>query len=217
MVLLAGNIVGARVAYNLAKARRTSWLEALMLAEMAERDGLTGTYNRRRLNGHLRRAWQQGIREHSPMALLMVDIDFFKAYNDRYGHQAGDEALKSVAGVLARAARRPLDFVARYGGEEFLVVLYDTSRDYAGELARKIIAGVRELNIPHAASGGAPKLTVSIGVAYVQPVGGRSPDGFVQLADEALYAAKHAGRDRVHVMESEYEHLHTGSFRIAKR
>jgi diguanylate cyclase (GGDEF)-like protein len=217
MVLLFGNIVGATVAYNLERARRTGWLEALMLAEMAERDGLTGTYNRRRLDGHLRRAWQQGIREHAPMALLMIDIDCFKAYNDRYGHQAGDEALKSVASVLARCARRPLDFVARYGGEEFLVVLYDTTRDYAGELARKIMEGIRELNIPHATSGVSPVLSVSIGVAYVQPVAGRSHDGFVQLADEALYAAKHRGRNCVHVMESEYAQLRTGSFRIAKR
>jgi len=215
MVLLFANIVGATVAYNLARARRTGWLEALMLAEMAERDGLTGTYNRRRLDGHLRRTWQQAIREHVPMALLMIDIDFFKAYNDRYGHQAGDEALKSVASVVARSARRPLDFVARYGGEEFLVVLYDTSRDYAGDLARSIMEGIRELNIPHATSSVARVLSVSIGVAYVQPVAGRSVDGFVQLADEALYAAKNRGRNCVHVMESEYEHMRTGSFRIS--
>ena len=214
MVLFFGNVVGATVAYNLQSARRTGWLEAQMLAEMAGRDGLTGTYNRRRLDDHLRRTWQQGIREQSPMALLMIDIDFFKAYNDRYGHQAGDEALRSVSNVLVRSARRPLDFVARYGGEEFLVVLYDTSRDYAGELARNIIEGIRELNIPHASSGIAPVLTVSIGVAYVQPVAGRSPEGFVQLADEALYAAKHRGRNGVHVMESEYEQLRTGSFHV---
>jgi diguanylate cyclase (GGDEF)-like protein len=214
MVLFFGNIVGATVAHNLARARRTGWLEALMLAEMAERDGLTGAYNRRRLDGHLRRAWQQGIREHCPMALLMIDIDFFKAFNDRYGHQAGDEALKAVASVLARAARRPLDFVARYGGEEFLVVLYDTTRDYAAELAQKTIEGVRDLNIPHATSDVAPILTVSVGVAYVQPVAGRSADGFVQLADEALYAAKNGGRDRLHVMEAEYAQLRTGSFRV---
>jgi diguanylate cyclase (GGDEF)-like protein len=151
------------------------------------------------------------------MALLMIDIDCFKAYNDRYGHQAGDEALKSVAGVLARAARRPLDFVARYGGEEFLVVLYDTTRDYAADLARKTMEGVRDLRIPHAQSSAANILTVSIGVAYVQPVAGRSADGFVQLADEALYVAKNSGRNCVHVMESEYAQLRTGSFRVAER
>jgi len=216
MVLFFANMVGATVAYNLEVVRRTSWLEARLLAELADRDGLTGTFNRRRLDGHLQRAWQQGLREQCPLALLMIDIDFFKAYNDRYGHQAGDEALKAVAGVLARAARRPLDFVARYGGEEFLVVLYDTSRDYAAELARRTLEGVRSLRIPHAASTVAPVLTVSIGVAYVVPAPSRSVDGFLQLADEALYAAKNAGRNRVHVMEAEYAQLRTGAFRLGK-
>ena len=215
MTLFFANLVGATVAYNLETARRTSWLESRLLAEMAERDGLTGAYNRRRLDAHLGRAWQQGIREQCPIALLMIDIDGFKAYNDRYGHQAGDEALKAVAGVLARAARRPLDFVARYGGEEFLVVLYDTTRDYAAELGERVVADVRQLGIPHGASDVSNVLTVSVGVAYVMPVAGRSPDGLVQLADEALYAAKACGRNRVHVMESEYAQLRTGTFRVA--
>jgi len=214
LVLFFTNIVGATVSYNLEMARRTGWLEARLLAEMAERDGLTGTYNRRRLDGHLRRTWQQGIREQRPVALLMVDIDFFKAFNDHYGHQAGDEALKAVAGVLSRAARRPFDFVARYGGEEFLVVLYDTTREHATGLAGDVVQGVRELRIPHSTSAAASVLTVSVGVAWVVPVAGRSPEGFVQLADEALYEAKSAGRDRVHVMTAEYEQLRTGSFRV---
>ena len=214
MVLFFTNLVGATVSYNLEMARRTGWLEARLLAEMAERDGLTGTFNRRHLDSHLRRAWQQGIREQRPMALLMVDIDFFKAFNDHYGHQSGDEALKAVARVLARAARRPLDFVARYGGEEFLVVLYDPARDYAADLARHIVEEVRALRIPHAVSAAAPVLTVSVGVAWVVPVAGRSPEGFLQLADEGLYEAKHTGRDRVHVMAAEYEQLRTGSFRV---
>ena len=215
MTLFFANLVGATVAYNLEMARRTSWLESRLLAEMAERDGLTRTYNRRRLDGHLHRAWQQGIREQCPLALLMIDIDSFKSYNDRYGHQAGDEALKAVASVLAHAARRPLDFVGRYGGEEFLVVLYDTTKEYATELAQNILEGVRRLDIPHGASDVGNLLTVSVGVAYVVPIAGRSPDGFIQLADEALYAAKHGGRNRVHVMESEYAQLRTGSFRVA--
>jgi diguanylate cyclase (GGDEF)-like protein len=216
LLLFFANLVGTTTAYSLESARRMGWLESRLLGEMAERDGLTGAYNRRRLDSHLRRAWQQGIREHCHMALLMIDIDSFKAYNDRYGHQAGDEALKAVAGVLARAAaRRPLDFVARYGGEEFLVVLYDTTRDYATGLAGDIVAAVRDLRIAHGASEVADVLTVSVGVAYVMPVAGRSADGFVQLADEALYAAKNGGRNRVHVMESEYAQLRTGSFRIS--
>ena len=105
--------------------------------------------------------------------------------------------------------------MARYGGEEFLVVLYDTSRDYAAALAQQVLQEVRLLRLPHPTSSVSPVLTVSVGVAYVVPVPGRSVDGFVQLADEALYAAKHAGRDRAHVMEKEYEQLRTGSFRIS--
>lgn len=215
MTLFFANLVGATVAYNLEMARRTNWLESRLLAEMAELDGLTRTHNRRRLDGHLHRVWQQGIREQCPMALLMIDIDSFKSYNDRYGHQAGDEALKAVAGVLAHTARRPLDFVGRYGGEEFLVILYDTTKEYAAELAQHILEGVRNLDIPHGASDVGNVLTVSVGVAHVVPMAGRSPDGFIQLADEALYAAKHGGRNRVHVLESEYTQPGTGSFRAA--
>jgi GGDEF domain-containing protein len=122
MLLLITNLVGGTVVYTLEAARRTSWLEARLLAEMADRDGLTGIYNRRRLDAQLQSAWQQGIREQRPLALLMIDIDCFKPYNDRYGHQAGDEVLKDVARVIAHSARRPLDVVARYGGEEFAVV-----------------------------------------------------------------------------------------------
>jgi diguanylate cyclase (GGDEF)-like protein len=218
LVLLIANLAGATVAYSFEIARRAHWLEARLLAEMAERDGLTRIYNRRRLDGHLRRVWQQGIREQCPMALLMIDIDGFKAFNDLYGHQAGDEALKSVAGVLVRAARRPLDLVGRYGGEEFLIVLYDTTREYAAELAQKTLEGVRELRIPHGSSNVAPVLTVSVGVAYAVPQPGRSADGLLQLADEALYVAKHGGRNRIHVMEAaDYAKVRTGTFRVANR
>lgn len=217
VLLLVTILVGATVSYTLESARRTGWLEARLLAEMAERDGLTGIYNRRRLDAHLRRAWQQALREQRPLGLLMIDIDCFKAYNDRYGHQAGDEVLKAVAGSLARAARRPLDVVARYGGEEFAIVLYDTTREYASELAQRVTDSVRALAIPHAASACAPVVTVSVGVAVVQPIAERSPEGFVQLADQALYAAKSAGRDRVSVMQEEYAHLRTGSFELDRR
>ena len=216
-LLVMTNVVGGTVAYTLEAARRTGWLEAKLLAELAERDGLTGIYNRRRLDAHLQGAWQQAVREQRPMALLMIDLDFFKAYNDRYGHQAGDEVLKEVARTLAQAARRPLDLVARYGGEEFVVVLYDTTREHATALAERIAESVRHLGILHADSGCASVVTVSVGAAFVQPVAGRSAEGFVQLADEALYAAKNAGRNRVHVMQDEYAQLRTGSFEVARR
>jgi diguanylate cyclase (GGDEF)-like protein len=217
MLLLITNLVGGTVVYTLEAARRTSWLEARLLAEMADRDGLTGIYNRRRLDAQLQSAWQQGIREQRPLALLMIDIDCFKPYNDRYGHQAGDEVLKDVARVIAHSARRPLDVVARYGGEEFAVVLYDTTREHAAELAAQVAGSVRGLGIANAGSSCAGVITVSVGVAFVQPVAGRSPEGFVQLADQALYAAKNAGRDRVHVMQDEYAQLRTGSFEVARR
>lgn len=217
LLLLITNVVGGAVAYTLESARRTGWLEARLLAELAERDGLTGIYNRRRLDAHLQGVWQQAVREQRPVALLMIDLDFFKAYNDRYGHQAGDEILKQVARVLARTARRPLDLVARYGGEEFAVVLYDTTRPYATTLAERIIESVRSLGIPHAASGCAPVVTVSVGVAFVQPTPGRSPEGLVQLADEALYAAKNAGRNRAQVMQEEYAQMRTGVFELDRR
>jgi len=124
--------------------RRTK--EDLDIKELLTRtDELTGLYNRRCLNHRVGPLLEEARLKGADLALILVDIDGFKQVNDRYGHQAGDEALKSVAGVLARAARRPLDFVARYGGEEFLVVLYDTTRDYAADLARKTMEGVRDL------------------------------------------------------------------------
>jgi diguanylate cyclase (GGDEF)-like protein len=217
LLLAITNLVGAAVTYTLESARRTGWLEARLLAEMADRDGLTGIHNRRRLDAQLEASWQQAIREQRPMALLMIDIDCFKAYNDRYGHQAGDEVLRDVARVLARSARRPLDLVARYGGEEFLVVLYDTTREHAAELAAQVADAVRGLGIANAGSTCAPVVTVSVGVAFVQPMAGRSPEGFVQLADQALYVAKNSGRDRVHVMADEYAQLRTGTFEAAQR
>jgi hypothetical protein len=114
LVLLATNLVGASVCYALERVHRTNYLEARLLTEMACRDGLTGIYNRRMLDEHLDKVWQQAGRERVFVALLLVDIDHFKAYNDYYGHQAGDECLKSVAQTLMRSARRPLDFTARY-------------------------------------------------------------------------------------------------------
>ncbi len=143
----------------------------------------------------------------------MVDIDFFKPFNDSYGHQAGDETLKAVAAILKRYARRPLDFTARYGGEEFAVVQYGMDCRAVSELAAQMRAEVEALNITHGHSKVAPVLTVSIGVGCVTPEVGRSPQGLVQLADEALYDAKNRGRNRVIAKDTEYGDLITGAFR----
>ena len=212
VTLLLAIVVGAAVGYNTEHTRRTAWLESRLLDEVAQRDGLTGLHNRRRFDEYLPRVWQQGMREHRPVSLLFADIDHFKNFNDRYGHQAGDEALKAVARVLARAARRPLDVAARFGGEEFAVLLYDTTREHATQLAGQMLEEVRKLNIPHAGSTAAAMLTISVGVAYVVPMARRSPAGLVQLADQALYAAKDAGRNQSCVLQAEYEHMKTGYF-----
>jgi diguanylate cyclase (GGDEF)-like protein len=146
------------------------------------------------------------------VAVLLADIDCFKDYNDRYGHQAGDECLRAVAVSLSQCARRPLDFVARYGGEEFAIVLYEASREYVSEVLTRIQRSIAELNIPHDASRVAGRLTVSIGAAFVMPTGNRTLEGLIQLADEALYSAKEQGRNRVIVMEAEYHTMTTGRF-----
>lgn len=211
-MLVLTNAICATGAYHLESARRRAWLDSSMLEETALQDGLTGIPNRRRFDEHLQRVWQQGVREHKPLALLFADIDHFKKYNDRYGHQAGDEVMKRVTRVLARFARRPLDLAARYGGEEFAVLLFDASRDHAARVGDEILAEVRALAIPHADSAAAGILTVSIGVASIVPVARRSSAGFLQLADQALYAAKDGGRNQAQLLEEEYQHMKTGYF-----
>jgi diguanylate cyclase (GGDEF)-like protein len=212
LTLVIANVICVAGAWNLEHARRTAWLEGQRLAETAMQDGLTGIHNRRRFDEHLQRAWAQSIRDRKPIALLLADIDHFKAYNDRYGHQAGDEALRAVAGVLTGFARRPLDLAARYGGEEFAIVLFDTNRAEAERIGGEILEAVRKLGILHQDSAAAPVLTASLGIACVTPAARRSSSGLVQLADQALYAAKDGGRNRAVALEREYEHMQTGYF-----
>ncbi|HWK51708.1 MAG TPA: GGDEF domain-containing protein [Steroidobacter sp.] len=213
-VLLFTNAIGAIVCYSLERANRTNFLESQLLMETARRDGLTGIANRRTFDEHVDRVWAQAAREGRPLTLLMIDIDHFKAYNDRFGHQAGDECLRRVAWSLSSHARRPLDIAARYGGEEFAMVLYDATRQHAEDMARQIQSGIEALAIAHSASPIPSKsLSVSIGIACVQPMSDRSHYGFIQLADEALYAAKERGRNCIVIMDKEYSELTTGSFR----
>jgi len=213
-VLLFTNVIGAIVCYSLERANRTNFLESQLLIETARRDGLTGIANRRTFDEHVDRVWAQALREGMPLTLLLIDIDHFKAYNDRFGHQAGDECLRRVAWSLSENARRPLDIAARYGGEEFALVLYDAARTHAEMAARQIQADIEALEIPNpTASASAKRLTVSIGIACVVPTVTRSQYGFIQLADEALYGAKERGRNCIVIMDKEYGELRTGSFR----
>jgi diguanylate cyclase (GGDEF)-like protein len=212
LAILAANLFCASVVYMHEKTSRLRFLEACILREMVARDGLTGIQNRRMFDQHIQRVWQQGVRNQQRVAVLLADIDCFKDYNDRYGHQAGDECLRAVAVSLTQCARRPLDFVARYGGEEFAVVLYEASREYVAEVLTRIQRSIAELNIAHDASRVASRLTLSIGAAFVLPSDSRTLEGLIQLADEALYSAKEQGRNRVIVMEAEYHSLRTGRF-----
>jgi diguanylate cyclase (GGDEF)-like protein len=200
-MLLMASVICAAGGYNLEHARRTAWVEGRLLSEIAMRDGLTGIPNRRRFDGHLLQAWHQCLRQQRPVALLFADIDCFKAFNDHYGHQAGDEALKAVASVLARFGRRPLDMTARYGGEEFALVLFDTPPEPAVETAEAILEAVRGLGIAHARSTVTPVLTISVGVACVVPTTSQRSETLVDLADQALYVAKRGGRNRAHLLE----------------
>ena len=213
-MLIFTNVIGAMVCYNLERATRTNYLEERLLIETASRDGLTGIHNRRLFDAHVDRIWPQATRDHAALGLLLIDIDHFKAYNDFYGHQAGDECLRQVAWCLSRCARRPLDITARYGGEEFAAVLYEADRSHVEAAARRIQAEIEALGIVHAASPASSKrLTVSIGAACIVPKPGRTHYGFIQLADEALYDAKERGRNCVVIMDKEYEQLRTGAFR----
>ena len=209
------NLVGVIGCYHNEYARRESFLESRVLEELAERDGLTGLYNRRSYDQFLDRIWRQSRREHAMLTLIMIDIDHFKAFNDRYGHQAGDDALKEVADVITLNAQRPLDFAARFGGEEFALVLYGTDAEFALKQAEELRETVRSLKIQHIDSVTDQYLTVSIGVALIMPGSARSMMGAIQMADEALYQAKEEGRNRVVVKETDV-HIQTGRFRQGK-
>ena len=185
-------IVQARVRTHVELKRRGDLLETLSM-----RDGLTGIANRRRFDECLERAWRHGMRCATPLSVIMADIDDFKAYNDAYGHMAGDVCLKNVARALAGVLRRPGELAARFGGEEFAMVLEDTSLAGAQHLAEAMRLTVRALDMAHAGSRAAPIVTVSLGVASVVPVGGLSPEALLHSADRMLYQAKQAGRDRV--------------------
>jgi diguanylate cyclase (GGDEF)-like protein len=212
-VLFITAAVGAFVYSGVERQLRTSFLERGLMGEMAARDGLTGLKNRGAFDDHFPRMWQQGLRDRRSIALLLIDVDHFKAYNDRYGHQAGDRALRRVAQVVQGFARRPLDIAARYGGEEFVVALFDMSSDYVQDLAEELRKAILALEIAHEDSPTAPFVTASIGISVVRPKIDRSADGAVQLADESLYSAKRSGRNCVKLVDSEYALFTTGSFR----
>lgn len=210
-------VIGGISAYNLEYAVRTNFLETRLLNELAERDGMTRLYNRRIFDEHIQRIWRQSRREETTLAIIFVDIDFFKIFNDLYGHQAGDDCLKKVSMCIARGAKRPFDLSARYGGEEFVLLLYGPPDEYVRTLPEQIRRDVLDLAIPHAGSQAAKVVSVSIGVAIARGTSTRSLAGAIQTADEALYQAKREGRNRVVYKDSDDASAETGNFRVVYR
>ena len=201
------------VAQHLERVSRRSFLESHVIAELATRDALTGVKNRRVFDQQLDELWHEAIAQRCVLGILLIDVDHFKAYNDRFGHQAGDHALQRVAATLQSLTTRPHDVLARYGGEEFAVLLYDADAAETETLAEQMRRTVGGMTLDRTGSATPSSVTISIGVAIVEPSRERRPRGALQLADQALYRAKVGGRNRVEVLDqSAHEALETGVF-----
>ncbi|MBF0234701.1 MAG: diguanylate cyclase [Desulfamplus sp.] len=183
------------------KARVKTHLELKALREHFEklslRDCLTGIANRMHFDQKLLQEWKIMQREKLPLSLILCDVDYFKKYNDHYGHQAGDSCLQRVAFIIHINAKRPADLASRFGGEEFAVILPNTDTQGALMTAENIRSEVQRYEIPHAESAVSPFVSISLGVATIIPIQPFSPEKLTALADAALYKAKRNGRNRV--------------------
>ncbi len=166
------------------------------LHRLSTADGLTGLANRRHFDATLEAEWQRALRERRALSLLLIDIDHFKAYNDHFGHVAGDEALRRVAACLQDAAHRSTDTAARYGGEEFALILPGTSAGGARLVAEKLRMSIEAMGIAHVKPPDGSRVTASIGIATLVPDAVHQPVALIELADQGLYLAKGAGRNR---------------------
>jgi diguanylate cyclase (GGDEF)-like protein len=186
------SIVKARVRNHLELKRYRDHLK-----ELSSLDGLTGIANRRQFDEWIDYEWRRARRNQVPLALLMMDIDYFKAYNDHYSHLAGDDCLKRVAEILKNTAFRPADQPARYGGEEFALLLPETDSAGAVRVAERLQERLKLANILHEFSAAAPYVTLSIGIATTVPTDAQSSDQLIKSADKWLYRAKENGRNRI--------------------
>ena len=185
-------VVRARVRSQLTIKR-----QADAMRELSMTDSLTGVANRRSFNETIDSEWRRCSRAGLPLSVIMIDIDHFKLYNDKYGHQAGDLCLQQTAAAMKLCAARPQDLLARYGGEEFILLLPQESLEGAEVVAQRILDEVRKLNITHAASATAPHVSVSLGVACASPpLDSSEPSALIRQADSLLYHAKKNGRNR---------------------
>ena len=173
-----------------------------LLRKLSSLDGLTGIYNRRAFDEFLKTEWAFACKHGTPISLLLLDIDYFKKYNDTYGHIQGDECLKSVARQLEAFFHDKGYFAARYGGEEFAVVLPNTDAQKASQVAEDFQAAIREMKIEHANSKVSEIVTISIGVSCVKPSDPEEMKQILEFADRALYKAKQNGRNRIEVCKN---------------
>lgn len=199
---IRGRIENERLAKQLERANRRLELVNSELETRAETDALTGVGNRGYFEQRLTLEWQRARRERKPLACLMVDVDYFKPFNDHYGHPAGDDSLTRIAAALKENVNRATDVVARYGGEEFIVLLPDTSLEGARSIGRRLNEAVWNLAIPHTAAPAFKRVTVSVGAAAMIPERVAGKRSLVDAADAAMYTAKSEGRNRVAVHES---------------
>lgn len=181
----------------LRESQRQLMQSNLELQRLTNIDALTGLSNRRHFDEHLAAEWKRAMRTREPLSLLMIDVDYFKDYNDTYGHLAGDTVLRALAAAIQRSCRRPADFAARFGGEEFVVVLGATELAGCRRIAGELHQDIEDLQTPHLRSGVGCYVTVSIGAASGRPEHGQSMVSLIDAADKALYDAKKAGRNRV--------------------
>ncbi len=196
LFLLFTNLIGMYAAFLFELDARELFHKKKLLRDLARTDGLTGVDNRRSFDEHLDDVWKQARRERQAVAVVLVDIDFFKLFNDCYGHRPGDHVIQAVAQCLAGSVNRPLDQVARYGGEEFAIVLYDPNEQFVRDYADELVARVADLEIEHKASDAAEFVTVSVGAAIAWPHEAERPGQLVRGADDALYESKAQGRNR---------------------
>jgi diguanylate cyclase (GGDEF)-like protein len=166
------------------------------LSDLASIDGLTRVANRRHFDHFFEKEWKRALRMETPLTILMADIDYFKPYNDLYGHQKGDECLIQFANALKKNVKRPCDLIARYGGEEFIILLTDTDSIGAEYVAKSMLKCVRSLRIPHEGSMVDDIITFSLGIYSQIPSENESPEQFIKSADQALYSAKKNGRNQ---------------------
>ena len=176
--------------------------QAKQLQLLSQQDALTGLANRRHLDDMIKSEWNRSMRYQTPITIMMIDVDHFKNYNDSFGHLEGDRCLKKIADCIAKIASRSGDLAARYGGEEFILVFAMTDHVQAIEQANLLIGLIRDLSIPHPTSPVASHVTVSIGVASMTPLLHQNHVDFINTADQALYQAKNAGRNRYAIAES---------------